>query len=155
MKSRDVLAMVIGDGCFAVDILRVKEVIRPLAIAPLPSAPELVEGIIELRGAVMPVVDLRRRFAVHRNAAGAPRAARFVILGVAGRVIACVVDGVLGVFHLDAADIRAPDAVGPLPARELLFGVTTIDGKICLVIDPDALLSADETRAIARLEDPA
>lgn len=150
MKRRDVLVAVVGDGRFAMDILRVKEVIRPLAIAPVPAAPSFVEGIVELRGAVMPVVDLRRRFGA--TIAPLSRASRFVILGVRGRVVAAIVDRVAGVFHLDAEDIRAPDTVGPLSLSGLVTGVTTLDGGICLIVDPDELLTAGENRAISEME---
>jgi purine-binding chemotaxis protein CheW len=101
----------IGGEDYAVDVMRVREIITPLPITPVPRAPPFVEGVIRLRGEVVPVLDVRRRFGL---AAGPPgKKARFVIVHVARRRIGLVVDEVCEVVRVPRSDLRAaPRLVG-------------------------------------------
>jgi purine-binding chemotaxis protein CheW len=96
---------------YAVDVMRVREIITPLPITPVPRAPPFVEGVIRLRGEVVPVLDLRRRFGLPPGTPG--RKSRFVIVHVAGRRIGLVVDEVCEVVRVPRSDLRpAPRLVG-------------------------------------------
>jgi len=101
----------VGGEDYAVDVMRVREIIPPLPITPVPRAPSFVEGVIRLRGEVIPVLDVRRRFGLPAEPPG--RKTRFVIVHVAGRRIGLVVDEVCEVVRVPRSDLRpAPHLVG-------------------------------------------
>ena len=101
----------VGGEDYALDIMRVREIVRPLPITPVPRAPTFVEGVFQLRGEVIPVVDVRKRFGLPVAPVG-PRT-RYLVVRVAGRRLALVVDEVCEVLRLRRADLRAaPDLVG-------------------------------------------
>ena len=82
----------VGEALYALDILRIKEIIRPQKLTRVPKAPAFVEGVINLRGAVIPVVDLRKRFELSETGIG--RKTRVIICALSGKIIGLVVDEV-------------------------------------------------------------
>ncbi len=101
----------IGGEDYALDIMRVREIIQPLPVTPVPRAPAFVEGVVRLRGEVVPVVDVRKRFGL--PAAAPTRKSKYLIVTVAGRRLGLMVDEVCEVLRLTRADIRpTPDLVG-------------------------------------------
>jgi purine-binding chemotaxis protein CheW len=122
-KRRDaepvqLVAFRVGEGLYAVDILRIKEIINPLKITAVPKAPQFIEGVIELRGAILPIVDLRKRFDL--PATPATRTTKFIIVAidVGGRrmIVGLIVDGVLEPLRVQQDQIR--------PAPSLATGET-------------------------------
>ncbi len=105
----------VGAGLYGIEIMRIKEVIqaRSLTVRPVPFAPAIVEGVIQLRGVVIPVVDLRRRFDTpidpsieHLN--------KLIIVSVAGRIAGLKVDRVLGELRVAGGSLRpAPSMLRP------------------------------------------
>jgi purine-binding chemotaxis protein CheW len=94
----------VGGEDFAIDIMRVREIINPQPVTPVPRAPAFVEGVIRLRDEVIPVVDVRRRLGI---AAAAPtRKSRFLVVRIGARRVALVVDEVTEVVRLDRSEIR-------------------------------------------------
>jgi purine-binding chemotaxis protein CheW len=105
----------VGTGLYGIEIMRIKEVIqaRPYPIRPVPYAPEIVEGVIQLRGVVIPVVDLRRRFRVAIDPA-IDHLNKLIIVSVAGRIAGLKVDRVLGELRVPAGGLRpAPSMLRP------------------------------------------
>jgi purine-binding chemotaxis protein CheW len=101
----------IGGEDYAVDIMRVREIIHPLPVTPVPRAPAFVEGVVRLRGEVIPVLDVRKRLGLPAVAPG--RKTRHLIVNVARRRIGLVVDEVCEVLRLPRGEIRpAPALVG-------------------------------------------
>jgi purine-binding chemotaxis protein CheW len=109
----------IGGEDYALDIMRVREIIQPLPVTPVPRAPAFVEGVVRLRGEVVPVVDVRKRFGL--PATPFTRKSKYLIVTVAGRRLGLVVDEVCEVLRLARADIRpTPDLVGQRGPRFFL-----------------------------------
>ena len=79
-SSRSSSAFGVADGDYAVDIMRIKEIINPVPVTPMPKAPPFIEGVIELRGAILPLVDLRKRFDLPPPAP--TRATKFLIVAI-------------------------------------------------------------------------
>ncbi|MCY1058308.1 chemotaxis protein CheW [Nannocystis sp. SCPEA4] len=105
----------VGQGLYGIEIMRIKEVIqaRPYPIRPVPYAPAIVEGVIQLRGVVIPVVDLRRRFGVPIDPA-IDHLNKLIIVSVAGRIAGLKVDRVLGELRVPAGGLRpAPSMLRP------------------------------------------
>jgi purine-binding chemotaxis protein CheW len=112
--------MVAGED-FAVDIMRVSEIIPPTPLTPVPEAPGFVAGVLRLRGEVVPVVDLRRRLGLP---AGAPtRRARYVVVKVAGRLLGLMVDEVCEVVRVHRDELRPVPPALDSKGRRLFLGV--------------------------------
>lgn len=111
----------VGGEDYAVDIMRVREIIRPLPLTKVPRAPAFVEGVFRLRDEVIPVVDVRRRFGL--PAASPTRQARYVIVNVAGRRLGLVVDEVCEVLRVPRSEIRAAPVLGDGQGPRFFLGV--------------------------------
>ena len=131
---------------YVVDLKRVREVVPPLPIRHVPRAPETIEGVVELRGEVIPVVDVRRRFGL--PAAAASRRARLLVIRIEGRVQALLVDAVLEVMRIPRSAIRAaPSLPGSRGPRLFLGacggtgadGASSRSGKLRLLLNVKAL----------------
>lgn len=145
----------IGGEDYAVDIMRVREIINPLPVTRVPRSPSFIEGVIRLRSEVIPVVDVRKRLGQPPEAP--TRKTRFVVVRIGGRRIALVVDEVTEVLRLPRAEIRpAPnfsDAGAPrffvgvcggeAPARGEGAGARRGSGKLRLLLNVQALLEAE------------
>src|SRR5512133_2062133 len=97
------------DDLYAVDIMRIKEIIRPQKLTPLPKAPAFIEGVINLRGTIIPVVDLRKRFEMQQKELTV--FTRLLIVRIAGQSVGLVVDDVTEVITVPLKDIKPPPAV--------------------------------------------
>jgi purine-binding chemotaxis protein CheW len=116
----------IGGEDYAVDLMRVREIIHPLPITPVPRAPASVEGVVRLRGEVVPVLDVRKRLGV---AASPPsRRTRFLIVNVARRRIGLVVDEVCEVLRLPRRELRPAPPLGEDGAPRFFLGVCGGEG---------------------------
>ncbi len=126
---------------FAIDLRRVREILRPLKITPLPSAPVHLEGLIHLRGAVVPVVDLRKRLG-NPTPTGGPLD-RLVVACIGRREVGFLVDRVSGVIRLPRCDLLpAPDLWLEEGARLFLGACRHEDAGLTLLLNLRALLSS-------------
>jgi purine-binding chemotaxis protein CheW len=109
----------IGEEDYAVDIMRVREIVHPQPVTPVPRAPEFVDGVIRLHGEVISIVDARRRFGLPPRVPS--KKTRFLILNVAGRRLGLVVDEVCEVLRVPLSELRpAPALVGQVGPRFFL-----------------------------------
>ncbi len=132
----------VGDEEYALDIMRIKEIINPLRITPVPKAPPFLEGVVELRGAIIPIVDLRKRFDLEPTPP--TRAAKYIVVGIEGKIVGLVVDAVREVLRIAKSEIRpAPEMVKGESAR-YFSGVCRRSGRILMVLDIDQILSSQE-----------
>lgn len=136
----------VGSGLYGIEIMRIKEVIqaRPYPIRPVPYAPAIVEGVIQLRGVVIPVVDLRRRFSTPIDPA-TENLNKLIIVSVAGRIAGLKVDRVLGELRVPANNLRpSPSMLRPEAERSgevnIFSGVSRVGDDMVFVINLDALL---------------
>ena len=116
----------IGGEDYALDVMRVREIVPPRPITPVPRAPPFVEGVVRLRGEVIPVLDVRKRLGV--PPASDTRRARFLVVNVAGRRIALVVDEVCEVLRLPRRELRAAPALGGHGAPRFFLGACGGEG---------------------------
>ncbi len=116
----ELCAFRVGDDEYVVDLRRVREVVPPLPIRPVPRAPEAIEGVVDLRGEVIPVVDVRRRFGLPEVPRS--RKARLMVVRIEGRVEALLVDAVLEVVRLPRSAIRPAPALPGSDGPRLFLG---------------------------------
>jgi purine-binding chemotaxis protein CheW len=131
---------------YALDLARVQRCIRVVAITPLPGAPAIVLGVIDLAGVVIPVVDIRKRF--NHPARDARLSDHLVVATTGRRTVALLVDETRGVVEV-SAESYAPGA-GILPGLEMVEGAMKLEDGLILVHDLDRLLSLDEQKTIDR-----
>jgi purine-binding chemotaxis protein CheW len=134
------LLFTLDDTRFAIRAEAVHEIVRAVAVTPLPNAPAVVLGIVDVRGTIVPVFDLRRRFGLRTKDVGV--ADHFILARSAHRTAALHVDTVLDLVEVNDADV-AP--IGrDVPVDHRLAGVATLPDGMALIHDLDAFLSAAE-----------
>lgn len=137
----------VGPHSCAMPIEAVQEVLRIVAVTPLPRAPKFVEGVINLRGVVTPVLDLRRRFGLEAPAADS--STRILIARLGRTAAGLIVDDVTDVSAIDAESrgIDPTEALG-INLRQYASRVVQVDGSLVIVIDPATLLTDAEVAAV-------
>ncbi len=131
---------------FGVNILMVQEVIRGGSITPLPNSPAFVEGVINQRGRILPVIDLRKRLNLFdEEASTAAEKNRILIVDIQGKVTGFVVDAVTGVIRIEESAIEPPAEiiVAGLESR-CIRGVCDIDEQLLIVLNFDRILPVEE-----------
>ena len=146
--TREVLVFVLGSEEYGVDILKVQEIRGYEKVTPIPSAPDYLKGVVNLRGIIVPVIDLRVKFGMANPAYDAFTVV--VILRIAERVIGIVVDGVSDVIRLAPGDVKAAPQLGSMVDASYLAGLATRDERMILLVDIEKLLSAGELGLLAR-----
>lgn len=128
----------LGDKLFAVDIMRIREILVPQKLSPMPSTSEILEGVINLRGSVIPVMNLRKRFGV--PVVDNTPSGKLLIVSLAGQSLALVVDDVMEVISVPIADIKPPIQAAPGVGMECILGVCLSDNRVFMILDVDSLL---------------
>ena len=136
------LTFTLGTEDYGVDILKVQEIRGYDTVTRLPDSPDFIKGVINLRGVIVPVVDLRIKFKL-----GEVRYDSFtvmIILNVGGRIIGMVVDGVSDVIRLAPGQVRPAPELGAAVDTKFLAGVGTMEERMILLLDIDRMLNSRE-----------
>lgn len=144
-REQLVITFTLGGERFAIPIHRVQEIIRLVAVTRLPRLPELFEGVINLRGRVIPVVDLRKQLG--DSECLPTRQARIIIVEVGGQFLGFIVDTVADVELLDAHRVEPPPAFSPGLEAGLIGGVVKAKGALFAILDLEKLLTAEQLSA--------
>jgi len=140
------LTFLIGGEMFAISILGIKEIIEYGNLTTVPMMPDFIRGVINLRGAVVPVVDLSSRFG--RTASEVTRRSCIVIIEVEGdeekQDVGVVVDSVSEVLGIPAAEIEPAPSFGARIRSDFINGMGKVDGKFVIILNADRVLSVDE-----------
>lgn len=159
MGTRQYLTFLLGGEVFAVDILNICEIIEFGSPTTVPLMPDFICGVINLRGAVVPVVDLASR--VGRPPSETTRRTCIVILevhttthsvGAGTQTLGMVVDMVNEVLDIAPADVEPPPAFGTHIRGDFIAGMGKVDGGFVIILNTNRVLSVDE---MARLDDSA
>ncbi len=143
-EERQLVVFQLGAELYGVDIARVHEIIRLQTITRVPRAPSFVEGVINLRGKVIPVVDLRRRFGL--PLADHTRATRTVVVEIGDQVVGIIVDSVSEVLRVSTATIEPPSPVVAGIDSEYLQGIAKLPERLVILLDLDRVLAREERR---------
>ena len=127
---------------YGVDIARVHEIIRLQTITRVPRTPEFVEGVINLRGKVIPVVDLRKRFGL--ASAEHTRASRIVVVEIGDQVVGIVVDGVSEVLRVSEATVEPPSPVVAGIDSEYIHGIAKLPERLVILLDLNRAMAREE-----------
>lgn len=128
---------------YGVDVLAVREIIRLPDITKMPNTPGYVEGIINLRGTVVPIISLRRRFSLTESEIS--RSSRILVMETSGGLNGFVVDAVAEVIRISAHEIQPPPAITyGSTAQECITGIVNHAERLLVVLDLNRLFSEDE-----------
>lgn len=135
------LTFTLGQEEYGVDILKVQEIRGYDAVTRLPDAPDYIKGVINLRGTIVPVIDMRVKF---RLEAKVDALTVMIVLNVADRVVGMVVDSVSDVVQLTSEQIRAMPEVGTGIDRRFLTGIGALDERMLILLDIEGLMTSTE-----------
>ena len=145
------LAFRLADEVYAIEILRIREIVEYSLPTTVPMMPASVRGVINLRGSVVPVIDLAIRFG--RAATGVGKRTCFVIVEVehagATHVLGLMVDGVNAVMEIGADVIEPAPTFGTKVNTEFIAGMARINGRFIILLDIARVLSIEEMAAVA------
>ena len=144
--TRQYLTFVLADAEYGVDILRVQEIKGWETVTALPNTPEYVQGVMNLRGAIIPIIDLRQRFHMELLAPGPTTAVVVlkVIHDYGSRIMGVVVDAVSDVHDVTDAELRSAPECGSTASSECVKGLATVNGQMLIILDIDQLLNTGE-----------
>ncbi len=149
-ELRQFISFSVGDEEYGLELLRVKEVIRIREITWLPKAPTFVKGIINLRGDVIPIIDLRDKFGLPAKENTAMT--RVIVVEVESRLMGMVVDSASQVVRIPADQIDPPPPVLGGFSQEFITGVGKMEDKLVILLNIDAILTVDEKQALSTLD---
>lgn len=147
-KALEFLAFRLGQEEYGVDIQKVQELRGYDTVTRIANAPEHIKGVVNLRGIIVPIVDMRIKFRLE-----APSYDQFtvvIILNIAGRIVGMVVDSVSDVITLDAEQVRPAPEMGALLDTEYLIGLGTLEERMLILVDIDKLMSSSDMALIER-----
>lgn len=146
-ENQELLQLVsfnIGDEEFGVDILKVQEIIRMMQITKVPNLPAFAEGIINLRGRVIPVIDLRIKLGMtkkeHRSTT------RIIVVEISGRTIGFIVDSVSEVLRIPKSITEAPPEIVAGIDSEYITAIGKLEDRLLILLDLEKVLSDEEKK---------
>ena len=150
---KQLVGFVIGTELFGVDILKVQEIIREIPFTPIPNAPDFIEGVINLRGSIIPVIDLRRRLNAEKLGTPSDRI-WIIILNIDNRTAGFIVDSVTKVLKVPMENIEPPpDIVVSGLQSQYISGVCRIEDRLLILLDFNRILQVDEIKKLRGLHD--
>ncbi len=132
----------IGEEEFGVNILKVQEIIRTMDITKVPRAPDFVEGVINLRGKVIPIIDLRSRFGL--SSKPEDKDTRIIVIEINNIIVGFVVDAVSEVLRIPAGTVEPPPPVVAGVDSDYISGVGKLKERLLIMLDLDRLLSTED-----------
>jgi purine-binding chemotaxis protein CheW len=136
------LTFTLGAEEYAAEILKVREIRGYDAVTRIPETPDFVKGVINLRGTIVPIVDLRTRFGLARAEYGTSTV--MIVVSVAARTVGLVVDGVSDVIRLADDDIQPVPAMTVALGSDKLLGMGAVNGRMLILLDIDKLVTGAE-----------
>ena len=146
--ASEFLTFKLGAEEYGVDILKVQEIRGYGTVTRIPEAPDFVRGVINLRGTIVPVVDMRLKFKLGK--ADYNTFTVMIILNVADRVVGMVVDSVSDVVALTPAQMRPAPELGASVGAQFLTGIGTLDQRMLILVDIERLMTSAEMALVAQ-----
>jgi purine-binding chemotaxis protein CheW len=143
------LAFTLGDEEYGVDIQKVQELRGYDAVTRIANAPDFIKGVVNLRGIIVPIIDMRIKFQL-----GMPTYDQFtvvIILNIGHRTIGMVVDNVSDVLSLQPLEIKPAPEMGTAIDTDYLIGLGTLDSRMLILIDIDRLMSSSDIGMVDKL----
>lgn len=149
IAGHEYLAFKLGSEEYGIDILKVQEIRGYEAVTRIANAPEFIKGVINLRGIIIPVVDMRIKFNL-----GEPIYDQFtvvIILNISGRIVGMVVDSVSDVTTLTPEQVKPAPEMGTAFSSDYMIGLGTIDERMLILVNIDKLMLSPEMGLMEQL----
>ncbi|MFO1289049.1 MAG: chemotaxis protein CheW [Nitrosomonas sp.] len=140
--AQEFLTFRLGNEEYGIEILKVQEIRGYDTITQIANAPEFIKGVVNLRGIIVPIIDMRIKF--NLGEATYDRFTVVIILNLSGRVVGIVVDGVSDVIGLDAEQVRPTPEFGGVLNTEYIMGLGTVDDRMLILLDIEKLMSSTD-----------
>ncbi|GHA84578.1 chemotaxis protein CheW [Modicisalibacter luteus] len=147
-QSSEFLVFSLGEEEYAVDILKVQEIRGYENVTRIANAPDFIKGVTNLRGVIVPIVDLRIKFHLDKVEYGGQTVV--IVVNVADRVVGIVVDGVSDVMTLSPDQIKPAPEFGVALSSDYLSGLGSLDDRMLVLVDIDKLLTSEEMALVDR-----
>ncbi|MBN1265284.1 MAG: purine-binding chemotaxis protein CheW [Anaerolineales bacterium] len=144
--DRQLVVFELADEYYAVDIHRVESIIKMQDITSVPHAPVFVDGVINLRGEVLPVVDLRCRFGLEEREE--TRETRIVVVAIDDMKVGMIVDGVSEVLNINTEEVEPPSPMVTTVDSGFIEGIAKEDNRLIILVDLAKVLTVEETREL-------
>jgi purine-binding chemotaxis protein CheW len=145
----EVVTFKLGEEEYGIDIQKVQELRGYDAVTRIANAPEYIKGVVNLRGIIVPIIDMRIKFKL-----GDPTYDQFtvvIVLNIGGRVVGMVVDSVSDVITLTGEQIKPAPEMGSVLDADYLIGLGTLDERMLILVDIDRLMSSDEMGLVEKM----
>ena len=147
--ANEFLTFRLGREEYGIEILKVQEIRGYDAITQIANAPEFIKGVVNLRGIIVPIIDMRIKLKLGN--ATYDQFTVVIILNVAGRVMGIVVDGVSDVITLGTEQMRPAPGLGSVIDTEYIMGLGTVDERMLILIDIEKLMSSNDMGLIEQV----
>jgi purine-binding chemotaxis protein CheW len=148
--EQQLVVFTLGDESFAVDINTVKEIIQLQPVTRLPGTPSSVEGVINLRGSVIPVIDLRKRF--NMEEVKSSKDSRIVVVACGGSSVGVIVDSVAQVIRIPLESIEKTTNVFSDKQEDYLLGIVKLSNRLLILLDLARILTSQELSSMESSE---
>jgi purine-binding chemotaxis protein CheW len=152
-KNLQIVGFRVGDETFGIPIGRVREIVRVPEITAVPSAPAYIEGVINLRGKIIPVVDLRKRFGETETQPSKKN--RILVVELDGKLLGLIVNSASEVLKIPPSEIEAPNSFFQEGELSYVTGVGKHNGRLVLLLDLSKILKTGELRRLDAVAEPA
>ncbi|WP_445005353.1 chemotaxis protein CheW [Halomonas mongoliensis] len=149
--NQEFLVFSLGDEEYAIDILKVQEIRGYENVTRIANAPAFIKGVTNLRGVIVPIVDLRIKFHLDRVEYGGQTVV--IVVNVADRVVGIVVDGVSDVMTLTPEQIKPAPEFGVTLSSDFLSGLGSLEDRMLVLVDIDKLLTSEEMALVEKAAD--
>ncbi len=151
MSEQQLVVFGLGKEEFGIDISRVREIVRLQNITAIPQSMDFVEGIVNLRGQIVPIVDLCKRFRVVNSSSTEESARRIIVVNMAEQNIGVLVDGVSEILRIPDESIEpTPPIVASGISSDFIRGVAKVENRLIIVLDLDRIFSVEEKAVLAQ-----
>ncbi len=153
MRVLQLVTFTLGEEEYAVDILKVQEINRMKEITKVPNAPYYVEGVINLRGKVIPVVSLRKFFGLPEEEDRTKQ--KIMIMDIQGTTIGLIVDTVSEVLRISSDIVEPPPSMTYSVNSEFIWGIAKLEDRLIILLDMDRLISKEESQSMLGITEKA
>lgn len=147
--EKQIVVFELSSEHFGVDIARVESIIKMQPITQMPHAPGFVEGVTNLRGKVLPVIDLRKRFGLPHQEAD--KNSRIIVVSVDQTEVGMIVDGVSEVLTIPEGAVEAAPAITATVDSSFITGIAKLDQRLVILLDLGKVLSAQEQETLVEV----
>ncbi|MDQ3261250.1 MAG: chemotaxis protein CheW [Pseudomonadota bacterium] len=152
-EKQEFLAFTLGSEEYCIDILKVQEIRGYEPVTPLPNTPAFMKGVVNLRGLIVPIIDLRIKLDLYK--VEYDQFTVVIILGIRGRIIGVVVDSVSDVVALEADEIKPAPQMGAAIKTDYINGLASVDERMLIIIDIEKLATIEELIQVEKVLEPA